>query len=120
MDVELLDERKASDMIYAARQGDVDAVRVCLERGANPSLPNRLRFMLQEVMELRRGNWVMRKPDPAAQQQQGGARRRRGRELGLQRCSEWLWRSASISTGPSRTTQWWCQGSQSGSRSWAF
>ena len=33
MDVELLDERKASDMIYAARQGDVDAVRQLLSGG---------------------------------------------------------------------------------------
>ena len=31
------------------------------------------------------------------------------RELGLQRCSEWLWRSASISTGPSRTTHPLCR-----------
>eukprot|EP00965_Chrysotila_dentata_P199279 6179285-Pleurochrysis_carterae.AAC.1 len=41
------------------------------ELSTNPALANRLRFMLQEVIDLRRGGWASRKADavakPAAQ-----------------------------------------------------
>jgi len=32
------------------------------EMAQNPNLPNRMRFMLQETIELRRGQWIARKP----------------------------------------------------------
>ena len=35
------------------------------EMSRNEALSNRMRFMLQETIDLRRGNWVERKPDPA-------------------------------------------------------
>jgi len=38
------------------------------EMSRNPGLANRLRFMLQEVIELRRGGWIQRKADPSAKQ----------------------------------------------------
>jgi hypothetical protein len=39
------------------------------EMSQNASLANRMRFMLQEVIDLRRGNWVTRKADPNAKSQ---------------------------------------------------
>jgi len=55
----LIDHPKAKDHMdsYFAR---------IKEMANNMELPNRVRFMLQETMDFRRGGWDRRKPDPAA------------------------------------------------------
>jgi len=55
------------------------------EMSQNQSLANRLRYMLQETIDLRRGNWTCRKADPKAVAAQAEARRREqqgGRGMG--------------------------------------
>ena len=62
----LIDHPKAKDHMdsYFAR---------IKEMSQNPELPNRVRFMLQETMDLRRGQWVMRKEDPAEKARRAAA-----------------------------------------------
>lgn len=49
------------------------------EMAKNAALPNRMRFMLQECIDLRRGNWSVRKADPKAKSESDAERAGKGK-----------------------------------------